>query len=532
MADYFRAGIVPSVSGAEPTMEEVLTQLAEDVKTLTVREEKGEDVKDELANVQKALDDALVEVKANGTKNEDPTDGLSDEDRDSFERWKADKAAAETQKNLTTVAEAVSKQIAEGGSIEDAIKSVLAEHPGTSRYVGQNASEELVKHIAAGGSYTSAPPRFSETLMGTKVGDVRGAKEIMERKSIAEFMGIISRWRQGPWAVGDHEKAFLIESQGGAKALAEGTGSAGGFLVPTEWMPDILGLLRARAVVRAAGPRIVPINKLMNQTSVSTGATAYYTAENAAIPTSEPSFAEAALLSPKNLTGLVPVSNYLLNDAPGAEELVRQDLSEVIALREDLAFLRGTGGGGEPTGLRNIGSITLNPIAVTGTPNGFQITLPQLRRVKAAFRTMNAGAIRPVMFFHPSVLTYLETLTDTTGRFLADRNILTIDEANGPPRGTLDGIPYFTTTQLPANITMGTANNTTEIYLVNMAETIVGINQELELSVSSEAMYTPDGGTTFISAFQNNQTLFRAVVRHDITHRRPAQIVVQTGVLI
>jgi hypothetical protein len=63
------------------------------------------------------------------------------------------------------------------------------------------------------------------------------------------------------------------------------------------------------------------------------------------------------------------------------------------------------------------------------------------------------------------------------------------------------------------------------MYLVNMAETIVGENMSLEIDVSSEASYTPDGGTTWISAFQNAQTLFRAIMRHDITHRRPNQVV-------
>src|SRR5207253_43222 len=111
-----------------------------------------------------------------------------------------------------------------------------------------------------------------------------------------------------------------------------------------------------------------------------------------------------------NLTGLVPVSNYLLADAPQAEAFVRADLVEVMALREDLAFLRGTGSGGEPTGFRNMSGITLNPISLTGAPNGFQITLGQTRRIKAVYRSLNARAVRLVWFFNPSVITYLETL--------------------------------------------------------------------------------------------------------------------------
>lgn len=46
----------------------------------------------------------------------------------------------------------------------------------------------------------------------------------------------------------------------------------------------------------------------------------------------------------------------------------------------------------------------------------------------------------------------------------------------------------------------------------------------------SYAAYTPDGGTTWVSAFQNRQTLFRAVACHDFALRRPSLFSVMTGV--
>jgi HK97 family phage major capsid protein len=311
------------------------------------------------------------------------------------------------------------------------------------------------------------------------------------------------------------------------KALAEGTASAGGVLVPREYMNDILGLLRARAVVRRAAPRIQRFNREMYQTSVSSGATAFYTQENAQIPVSEETFAEAPLLTPKNLTALVPASNYLLNDAEEAEEFIRADLSEVMALREDLAFLRGTGTLGEPRGFRNIAGITLDPL--TPGASGRQMSLQDLRRIRAIFRSMNAGAVRPVWFFNPEFLTYLETLQEMsggspTGRSLLDAETITYDDET-MVSGRFDGVRFYTTTQLPNGTTGG--NPTTELYLVNMAEAIVGENQELEIDLSREASYWD--GAAWVSAFQNNQTVFRAVMRHDIAHRRPNQIVVQTG---
>jgi HK97 family phage major capsid protein len=43
------------------------------------------------------------------------------------------------------------------------------------------------------------------------------------------------------------------------RALATSSGSAGGFIVPPDYMTEVIELLRARAVVRSAGPRILPM---------------------------------------------------------------------------------------------------------------------------------------------------------------------------------------------------------------------------------------------------------------------------------
>ena len=181
---------------------------------------------------------------------------------------------------------------------------------------------------------------------------------------------------------------------------------------------------------------------------VSTGATAYYTAENAAIPVSEQTFAEAALLAPKELTALVPVSNRLLRDAddPNIETIIREDLAEVLALRADLAFLKGTGTG-EPRGIVNTPGVTAGPDmgAAGGTP-----TFGQLKEIPAALRAINAPFRSPGWIFHPRLLSTLEQYLTMDGLFVADQSgLLAFDETGGG--GTLCGFPFATTTQLPIN---------------------------------------------------------------------------------
>lgn len=423
--------------------------------------------------------------------------------------------------------------------LQAAVVEALKGIHGGSRFIGANGQEDAARHLAAGGSF--APGGGAVAGGGyqlgagvhvanpseLQVGEDRKLTELMESKSLGRLMSVIAKAHKNPYMLEGFEQRFLKEST--QKAMAQGTNTAGGFLIPEEWMPDILGLIRKNAVVRRANPKIVPFNKQMNQTSISTGSTAYYTQENARIPVSEMTFAQAPILTPKYLTALVPVSNYLLGNAAGVDSLVRDDMQQALTVREDLAFLQGTGSGGEPIGFRNLPGIILNPIA-PGT-NGFVPTLPDFRRIKG--RTRLAGSANPrwTWFFHPAILTYLETLTDTLGRFLVESNILQVN-ADGVS-GTFDGLPFYASYQIPTALTIGSANNATYVLLINMNDAIVGESVDLTIDVSAEATYSPDGGTTHISAFQQNQTVFRTIIGHDVTHRRPSLGVIdQEGILV
>jgi HK97 family phage major capsid protein len=511
------------------TIEELLAKISSQLDALAEKEETdglSEEEREQKANLEaerKKLEEQTQEPEVDKLRRELSERTRRDAARAVAEEMftkLAEKQAQDEEDFKRTVREEFSRMM--GGDVTTAVETVVKGMRAPSRYASSIASADVVENLANGEGV--------KTVENVKVGEARGAKaeakDILESKNLGRFFGIIARARQGEMFLSDGEKEFLRQGLQ-RKAMAEMTDSAGGYLVPIEWMDDILGLLRAQSIVRRANPREIPFGKLMNQTSISSGASASYTGENLRIAPSEMTFAEAPLLTPKNLTALVPVSNYLLADAPNADGIIRDDLVEVIALREDIEFLRGTGAGGAPLGLRNKVGVTLDPLTVPA--NGFQPTLADLRRIRATFRNQNAGAVRLAWFFHPGFLTYLETLTDGDGRFLVDANLL--QEDAGGLNGTFDGVPFYTSTQIPANLTQGASTNATDLMIVNLAETIIGMNQDLEVQVSSEASWSSDG-TNWNSAFQQNQTLFRAVVRHDIAHRRPAQIIVQTGVLV
>jgi len=359
-----------------------------------------------------------------------------------------------------------------------------------SRFVGQGADPAFVEHIANGGELRLAE---RQTSLARKV-------------------------PQGGGLAG----TFV-------KALSEGTGSSGGYLVAPEVSAEVVHLIRARSAVARLGPRVVPVSKELSVTSLSSGATAYYTAENAPIPVSEQTFAQAVLLRPRELAALVPVSNRLLRDAadnPAIEDVLRADLAEIIALREDLAFLQGTGTGGEPLGIRTTPGLTAAPSLGA---NGGVPTFDDLKNTVAGLRAVNAPFNRPGWIFNPRTLSTIERIKTSDGNYLGEAaDLLSFDRTGGG--GTLLGFPFVTTTQVPTNLTTGTNTDTSYVvFSSDWQEAWVGEEQGLTIEASDAATYDSGGGV-WVSAWQNRQHVFRATLAHDFALRRPAFFTVLSGV--
>ena len=147
----------------------------------------------------------------------------------------------------------------------------------------------------------------------------------------------------------------------------------------------------------------------------------------------------------------------------------------------------------------------------------------------ATSRALNAPFRTPGWLFNPRLLTTLESIKLTTGEYLADSDLMTYDASGAG--GTLLGYRFATTSQISVNVTVGASTDTTSIiWSSDWDEAWIGENHQLELELSSEASYTPDGGATWVSSFQTNQTLFRAIAMHDFALRRPQLFVITPGV--
>ena len=329
------------------------------------------------------------------------------------------------------------------------------------------------------------------------------------------------------------------------RALVASTGPAGGFIVPPDYMNEVIELLRPAAAVRGSNPRVIPMPRgTMTLPGQASPAVASYGTEGSQIASSQQSLKQI-VASYKKLTALVPISNDLMRYAdPAIDAMVRDDLVQVIALREDLAFLLGDGTQAAPMGFTGFANAWVtsqggtagvwsssadSTAAVNAVLNNPQVgqnggnfitsnetysettVVGELTGLINRLDTANVPEKSRVWFMHPRTYNYLFGLLNSLGLYVFR------DELS---RGTLYGLPFKKTTQIPINIwdPTGTNKDCSFIILAEMNEAMILDSMSLELAVSREGSYTDAGGNT-VSAFQYDQTLIRAITEHDFQLR-------------
>lgn len=327
-----------------------------------------------------------------------------------------------------------------------------------------------------------------------------------------------------------------------SRALIASVGASGGFIVPPDYVNEIIELLRPAAVVRSSGPRVLPMPRgTMTLPGQASAATANYGSETAQIKSSQQKLNQI-VASFKKLTAMVPVSNDMMRYAdPAADAFVRDDLVKVIGLREDLAFILGDGTSDTPRGFLsfangwvgyNSGTIGVwstsanSTLAVNGadpanSTGGNFITSTQaytLATVAAELGgavnrldTANVPDSKRVWFMHPRSYNYLFNVQNSLGVYVYREELLT---------GKLLGYPVRKTTQIGTNYynSDGSHTDCSFVFLTEMDEAIILDSMSLELMVSREGTYV-DANSNTVSALQNDQTLIRAIAEHDFQMR-------------
>ncbi len=306
----------------------------------------------------------------------------------------------------------------------------------------------------------------------------------------------------------------------GQRALMAGVGPSGGFLVPPDYVAELIEVLRPMTVVRDSNPRMIEMPRgTMQMPRQTQAAIATYSGETSAIPVSQQAVGNI-VASYKKLTALTPVTNDLIRYSdPAVDALVRDDLAKVIARREDLAFIRGDGTSDSPRGFK---SFALASQTIASTPTYTLTTAAQ--ELGGALNTVESANVPMtdlVWIMHPRSKNYLLSVQNSNG-FYVFREEMTLTK-------TLLGWPFKTSTQIPINLTVGANNDTSEVYLVSMEQALLFDSMRLELSVSREGTYT-DANSNLVSVFQQDQTLIRGIAEHDFHMRHDEAIALITGV--
>jgi HK97 family phage major capsid protein len=301
------------------------------------------------------------------------------------------------------------------------------------------------------------------------------------------------------------------------KALEASDAEGGGVLIPTQWSGEVIELLKERTTVRRLGPRIIPMpTGSMQMSKLTGGATAGYIGESQNLPVTEQTFGNINLTW-KKLAALIPVSNDLLRfNTEGADAIVRDDAVSAMATREDQAFLRDDGTQFTPKGLRHWVPAA-HVMGANGTVNLANVT-SDLAALILLLREANCRFLNMNWIMAPRTEFYLLSVRDGNGNFAYRDEML---------RGTLWGIPYASTTEIPTNL--GTGGDESEIMLADFADILLGESGTLEVMASDVAAYYD--GTQVQAAFSLDQTVIRLIAHHDLAVRHEESLAVMNEVV-
>lgn len=297
--------------------------------------------------------------------------------------------------------------------------------------------------------------------------------------------------------------AGMRTTQAVRNALSVGTDTAGGFSVPSLVMPGILeALVPASSVLSAGAPIVLMDQGAKSFTTAVFDAipTAAWREENGALAESEPTF-RGVQATPRSLSFIFKVSRELLMDSPNMEQALTMAIAQSFARELDRVALRGSGTAPQPRGLLNTSGV--NPVA--NGANGAALA-GYANLFSAVQSILNANAPMPTAaIMAPRSLVKLGGLTATDGQ-----------PVNVPPM--LQPIRMLHTSQVPVNLTVGTSNDCSEIYVGDFTRMAFMMRESMSIQPLNEKYA------------DNGQIGFACHVRADISVFYPAAFAIVTGV--
>ena len=267
--------------------------------------------------------------------------------------------------------------------------------------------------------------------------------------------------------------------------LQTGQAELGGNLVYTELRDsDFIHALRNKALVAKMGAKLyadlvgqVDIPRLTDST------TAFWLAEGESVPESNFTL-DLVKLRPKTIGAIVPVTRRLLmQGAPDAEAIVREDILAQLALGFDQSAISGSGTNNQPMGILNtpgVGSVAIGA-------NGGAPTWSMIVQLETLVGIANADESEAGLGYltNAAVRGKLKATQKVTGQavFLWDSYPNPAYGQQGEARSLsmVNGYPAFSSNQVPANGTKGSGTNLSSLIIGDFSQLLMASWGVLEL---------------------------------------------------
>lgn len=276
------------------------------------------------------------------------------------------------------------------------------------------------------------------------------------------------------------------------------TGTAGE-IVPTTHRPDqYIEPFRNNLLARRLGVRVLSgLSGNLSIPKYGTGTTTGWVAEDAALTASDMTF-DSVTMTPKHAGGLVEMSRQLLQQSsPDIEQLVRNDLSAMLAQAIDSALING-GGTNEPKGVLTTTGIQTASLSTLSFAN----VLAMLEKLDL----VNAGAAN----FVGSTKVKAKLAGTLKAAGIAGYLL---------EGGRLADLPAYFSNQVPEKA--GTPNKL-RLIAGDWSQVMLGIWSEIDLLVNPYAE----------TAYNKGNVLVRAMTTCDIALRHPQAFVVADDIAL
>jgi len=337
--------------------------------------------------------------------------------------------------------------------------------------------------------YEAARPLARSQSFG---GYVRSRGMVAEGDDQLDFRKYLRGLATGDWQDAAAER----------RAMAEGTNASGGFLVPSILSATLIDLARNSTQVLKAGATLIPMeNRTLAVPKWLADPAAAWHSENAAIALVDPTIG-SVLLTAHTLAANVVVSRELLEDAPTVSERLSEAFAKQFALKLDMAALYGSGTVPEPLGVKNTPGVALTPLGANGaTPVSYDFV------VDAAGRLADANETPTGVIYSGRTARSLSKLKDTLGQPIELPDYIA-------------SLPRYSTNQVGNGLTVGTSTDTSDVFVADWSQLLVGVRTELQISVLAER-YADYGQVGFVAWMRSDIAVARAKAFDVTTGVRP-----------